>query len=105
MNIIMNASQACGDAGLIIVRTFSDSKGVYIEIEDNGTGIREEHLTDIFSPFFTTKPLGKGTGLGLSISYKIISEDHGGRLEVKSCQKGSVFRISLPLAKLAYTSS
>ena len=103
MNIILNASQACKESGLICIRTFADASKVYIEIEDNGSGISEEILSDIFSPFFTTKPVGQGTGLGLSISYQIVHEEHGGRIEVKSSEDGTRFSISLPINKLPGT--
>lgn len=99
MNIILNASQACEEFGHVFVRTFSDKSNVYVEIEDNGPGIPDENLTNIFSPFFTTKPVGQGTGLGLSISYKIICEEHGGNIDVKSSPTGTTFKITLPLAK------
>ncbi len=61
----------------INIRTFSDSKKIYIELKDNGMGIEKENLPDIFNPFFTTKPEGVGTGLGLSIVYGIITEMKG----------------------------
>jgi signal transduction histidine kinase len=48
-----------------------------VEIEDNGPGIPPEIQEKLFSPFFTTKPVGKGTGLGLHISYNIIQKHHG----------------------------
>lgn len=67
-----------------------------ILIRDNGTGIRPENMDKIFSPFFTTKPVGKGTGLGLSVCYGII-ESFGGTMEVKSeLNAGTTFVISLP---------
>ncbi|MFW5711069.1 MAG: sensor histidine kinase [Spirochaetota bacterium] len=70
---------------------------VRIEIEDNGIGIKEEIKPRIFEPFFTTKPVGEGTGLGLSISYFIITENHGGSLEVQSTEgEGTTFIIRLP---------
>lgn len=100
MNIILNASQACKESVIITIRTYADGNGVYIEIEDNGPGIPEENKTDIFSPFFTTKPVGQGTGLGLSISYKIICEDHAGRIDVESSKTGTMFRIFLPQVNL-----
>lgn len=100
MNIILNASQACKESVIITIRTYADGNGVYIEIEDNGPGIPEENKTDIFSPFFTTKPVGQGTGLGLSISYKIICEDHAGRIDVESSKAGTMFRIFLPQVNL-----
>jgi signal transduction histidine kinase len=68
-----------------------------IEVEDNGCGIRPEHLAHLFEPFFTTKPVGQGTGLGLSVSYGIV-RDHGGSIEVESeVGRGSTFRVRLPL--------
>ncbi len=67
-----------------------------IQVKDNGTGIGPEELKKIFSPFFTTKPVGKGTGLGLSVCYGII-EGMGGTMAVES-QKGAgtTFTIRLP---------
>jgi len=97
MNIILNASQACDDDRLIEINTYSDHSCACIEIIDNGKGIAKEHISDIFSPFFTTKPVGQGTGLGLSISYKIIKEEHKGQLTVVSNPNGTKFKISLPI--------
>ena len=54
-----------------------------LRVSDNGPGIATEHLSRIFNPFFTTKPVGEGTGLGLSISDGIVRE-HGGRSRVES---------------------
>jgi predicted ATPase/signal transduction histidine kinase/tRNA A-37 threonylcarbamoyl transferase component Bud32 len=68
-----------------------------IRIADNGLGMTPDILAQIFNPFFTTKPIGKGTGLGLSISYKIIVEQHGGKLSCLSAPgQGSEFLIELP---------
>ncbi|MBU2968311.1 GAF domain-containing protein [Pseudoalteromonas sp. C2R02] len=97
MNIILNASQACDDNGVIEIDTYDSNGSVCIEISDNGKGIPKEHLSDIFSPFFTTKPVGQGTGLGLSISYQIIKEEHQGLLTVESNADGTKFKISLPI--------
>jgi signal transduction histidine kinase len=56
-----------------------------------------EVMKNIFHPFYTTKPVGVGTGLGLAIAYKIITDGHGGRLEVASTLGvGSTFMIWLP---------
>jgi PAS domain S-box-containing protein len=99
LNLVMNAIDACGDGGRVTVRSRNSPTGVYIEIEDSGTGIEPEIRNKIFDPFFTTKPQGKGTGLGLSISHGIVA-DHGGRIEVDSEPgKGSTFRVHLPLGR------
>ncbi len=75
-----------------------------IEIEDNGPGMNEEVRKRIFEPFFTTKPVGVGTGLGLSVSYFIITEHHGGTLDVVSEPgRGTTFMIRLPLEKKGQT--
>ncbi|MBR8838581.1 MAG: GAF domain-containing protein [Stigonema ocellatum SAG 48.90 = DSM 106950] len=71
---------------------------VAIHIKDNGVGIAEEVQKDIFTPFFTTKPIGKGTGLGLSISYQIITETHKGELKfVSTIEQGTEFIIEIPI--------
>lgn len=78
-----------------------DNNRVKIRIADNGQGIPEENLHQLFEPFYTTKPLGKGTGLGLSISKQIITEKHGGRIECHSeLGQGAEFLIELPLSPL-----
>jgi signal transduction histidine kinase len=98
LNILMNAVQACAAGGVIEVRTQPDpGDAVVVEIEDNGCGIRPEHLPRIFEPFFTTKPVGQGTGLGLSVSYGIV-RDHGGSITAESTVgRGSLLRVRLPL--------
>jgi signal transduction histidine kinase len=71
---------------------------ISIKIADNGIGIPPELQKQIFEIFFTTKPVGKGTGLGLAISNQIISEKHGGKLQMKSQPGvGTEFEIILPL--------
>jgi signal transduction histidine kinase len=73
---------------------------VCIKIADTGGGIPKENLSQMFAPFFTTKPAGEGTGLGLSVSYGII-ESHHGRIEVDSQEgEGSNFYIWLPEKKV-----
>jgi PAS domain S-box-containing protein len=57
---------------------------VEIRARDNGVGIPAEIRDKLFQPFFTTKPTGEGTGLGLSISYDIVTQEHGGTIEVDS---------------------
>ena len=95
-NIIDNAIDAMNGKGEILLRTQQDGDWVIVEIEDDGPGIPKEILDKIFSPFFTTKPVGKGTGLGLNISYKII-EKHGGEIKVHSQPGKTRFQICLPV--------
>ena len=70
---------------------------VEIKVRDNGVGISSEVRDKLFQPFFTTKPTGEGTGLGLSISYDIVTQQHGGTIEVAS-EPGSFteFTVRLP---------
>jgi two-component system, NtrC family, sensor kinase len=98
LNLLLNAVQACASRGSVEARTRVDErKGIVVEIEDNGGGIKPEHLPRLFEPFFTTKPVGQGTGLGLSVSFGIV-RDHGGVIEVESeVGRGSTFRVRLPL--------
>lgn len=72
---------------------------LYIRISDNGTGMPEHVKAKIFQPFFTTKPTGQGTGLGLSMSYDIVTNGHGGMLEVDTEEgQQTEFRITIPVA-------
>jgi signal transduction histidine kinase len=97
MNLLINAGHAIKENGVITISTKYADETIFIEFQDNGSGIDEEHLTQLFNPFFTTKPVGQGTGLGLSISYGII-ENHGGTINIKSkVGEGTCFYISLPV--------
>jgi signal transduction histidine kinase len=99
INLFINASHACENKGLLTIRSVKDKDNVIIYVQDNGKGISEKHILNIFDPFYTTKPLGEGTGLGLPISHAII-EKHNGIIEVYSeVNIGTCFKITLPLAK------
>ena len=72
---------------------------VEVRVRDNGIGIPAEIRDKLFQPFFTTKPTGEGTGLGLSISYDIVTQQHGGTIEVDSrVGEFTEFTIRLPRA-------
>jgi signal transduction histidine kinase len=86
------------------VATRDLGEAVEIRVRDNGTGIPPELRDKLFQPFFTTKPTGEGTGLGLSISYDIITQQHGGTLEVDSTfGEFTQFTIRLPRSRRAGT--
>ncbi|TLV04112.1 hypothetical protein FEN17_09100 [Dyadobacter luticola] len=84
----------------VTISTRQVSQYIHIIITDNGTGIPDDVKSNIFQPFFTTKPTGEGTGLGLSLSYDIITGAHGGTIEVESTLgEGSKFVIVLPVRR------
>jgi signal transduction histidine kinase len=79
----------------VMTRDLSDA--VEVRVRDNGTGIAPEIRDKLFQPFVTTKPTGEGTGLGLSIAYDIVTQQHGGTIEVDSrVDEFTEFTIRLP---------
>jgi len=101
LNLIINAVHAIKDTshkGTITLKTFAENDSVYCSITDNGVGISKANLDSIFTPFFTTKPVGTGTGLGLSIAYDIIVNKHAGEIKIESEEgKGTTFTLRLPI--------
>jgi two-component system, NtrC family, sensor kinase len=86
------------------VATRDLGEAVEIRVRDNGVGIPLEIKDKLFQPFFTTKPTGEGTGLGLSISYDIVTQEHGGTIEVDSVAgEFTEFTIRLPRPRQAAT--
>jgi two-component system NtrC family sensor kinase len=74
----------------------AENRHVEIKVCDNGSGISAENLKKIFTPFFTTKPVGKGTGLGLSVCYGIIQKMDGDMAVASQENVGTTFTIRLP---------
>jgi two-component system nitrogen regulation sensor histidine kinase GlnL len=108
LNLIKNAVDAVpAQSGKVMVSVYvlitnADRKNsetphyVVVEVSDNGPGVPENILQQLFQPFFTTKK--GGTGLGLAISQKIAS-DHGGFITAENrATQGAVFRLHLPIA-------
>ena len=100
VNVLINASQAIDKPkGNIMVETYrQNAEEIVVKISDNGKGMDEKTLKQIFDPFFTSKRHHGGTGLGLSIAYGIIKE-HKGRIDVESKPGlGTTFYIHLPVS-------
>lgn len=77
LNLMINAIQASGGNGEVVLAARPQGGSILIQVRDNGSGIRTGDLDKIFDPFFTTKE--NGTGLGLSVAHQIV-EQHGGIL-------------------------
>ncbi|MBF2029337.1 MAG: response regulator [Oscillatoriales cyanobacterium C42_A2020_001] len=113
MNLLSNAIDALEDdlksnptlektPTITISTEQSDLDHIRVRIADNGPGIAESILQNLFQPFFTTKSVGKGTGLGLSISRQIIQDKHHGNL--RCCSKpgeGTEFCVEIPVLQKA----
>ena len=97
-------SRETGNRPILKVTTRDLGSAVEVRVRDNGTGIASENRDKLFQPFFTTKPTGEGTGLGLSISYEIVTQQHGGTIEVDS-EVGAFteFTVRLPRKQHATT--
>jgi signal transduction histidine kinase len=107
LNLLSNAAEFTPEGGKIeFVTTHCIEKGkpatICIEIKDNGPGIPQSMIDNVFDPYFTTKhrsSMHNGTGLGLFIAYQNM-QDHNGNIEVKSkVNEGSAFTLTLPVDK------
>lgn len=97
LKLVTNSAEALPEhGGTIEIRTVRDGNRVQIVVVDNGSGISEEHLPQLFDPFFSTKNTVREAGLGLSVAYGIIKA-HGGEISVTSrLGHGTTFTITLP---------
>ena len=110
-NLCVNARDAIADIGKVIIETrnavfdenycahhagFRVGEYVLLCVSDNGRGMDNEILDQIFEPFFTSKGVGQGTGLGLSIVYGIVKQNNGFIDVYSKPGKGTTFRIYLP---------
>ena len=100
LNLLLNAADAIEDArvldGQVALRVQQDAARVRLLVEDNGPGIRSEHLAKLFTSFFTTKAPEKGTGLGLALSRQYV-ESFGGTLRAENrAEGGARFIVELP---------
>jgi two-component system NtrC family sensor kinase len=103
LNLVNNAFDAVearhgAEGGEVTIAVERVGARVEISVRDNGTGIAASDFEKIFTPFFTTKPVGKGTGLGLSVCFGIV-ESMGGTIRVSSREmSGTTFNVSLAAA-------
>lgn len=101
INLLLNARDSLLSSDklekTIILTTFESDDCIVLAVKDNGIGIEESRMHEIFHPFHTTK--ANGTGLGLSVSLGIV-KTHGGSLEVTSVvNQGSTFSLMLPVSR------
>ena len=95
-NLIINAADSMPTGGTLSIRIEEGDGSVRLVFEDTGTGIRPEHLSQVFEPYFTTK--NTGTGLGLAITKRIV-EAHAGKIDIASTPgQGTRVEISIPHA-------
>ncbi len=118
LNLVVNARDAMPKGGQLAIKIVvskiagdgeefpsGERRGEFVclHVTDTGCGIEPGNLRRIFEPFFTTKEVGKGTGLGLATVYGIVDQ-HKGWIEVNSePNKGSTFRVFLPVSQEAAT--
>ena len=100
LNLITNAISFSSEGSSVRVSTGQDESHAWVAIADEGTGIPEEHIPNIFDRFYRVDPSrrreGGGAGLGLAICAEIV-EDHGGTIEVESAEgAGSTFTVRIP---------
>ena len=94
INLILNAMQACGCGGKIVIGLKNIKGEIIISVQDNGPGIDNFTMERLFDPFFTTKD--SGNGLGLPIVRQIIEKHHGHIDVISLPNQGSCFSIAIP---------
>lgn len=100
-NLEKNAIEAMPNGGSLTIDISGTERDVMIKFSDTGTGIAEENLDKLFTPFFTTKEMGKGTGLGLPLVYGIVKM-HKGKIEIDTNtnpskgKTGTTFTLTIP---------
>lgn len=97
VSLLMNSKDAVVSKnikdGKITVKSFLRFNKIFITVEDNGTGIKDEDKLKIFDPFFTTKEVGKGIGLGLSLAYEVVKKNKGKITFESKYSVGTLFSI------------
>ncbi len=96
LNICMNALDAIGNVGTMLINTHVSEGCIKVSVADSGPGVPEEQISKLFEPFETSKEVGKGTGLGLYVSREIIGSMGGDITYSVSELGGACFTIELP---------
>lgn len=100
LNILTNAKDAItarGTSGKIGIDVIRDNNTCVVKVKDNGGGIPEDILENIFDPYYTTKEETKGTGIGLYMCKTIVEDHMNGCIEVQNTHGGAEFKIKIPL--------
>jgi signal transduction histidine kinase len=97
LNLVSNGLEAMDSGGTMCIAITEQTDQVTLIITDDGCGMTQQVIDNLFEPFFTQRRNGRGTGLGLSITHRIVT-DHGGAIQAESAGpgKGSTFRVRLP---------
>jgi signal transduction histidine kinase len=96
-NLIKNAFDAMPDGGVLKITTSREDGHLVVSFKDSGCGIPQDVRDRIFTPFFTTKPIGKGIGLGLPICFEVVQR-YEGKIDVNTDPgEGTEFKVRLPL--------
>jgi PAS domain S-box-containing protein len=97
-NLVINAFHALTylESGIVTIRIFEDFNDAILEIEDNGSGILEEELQSIFTPFYSGQNSSKGQGMGLIVVQTIVYKMNGKLKFYSNPGKGTIFQISFP---------
>ncbi len=90
LNLTRNSLEAMKDKGVVTIRTYWDSEGINLEVQDTGPGFPDHVLKELGKPFVTTKE--NGTGLGLPVCYRI-AQRHKGELRIQSSPGSTVVRV------------
>ncbi|MEZ4229849.1 MAG: HAMP domain-containing sensor histidine kinase [Polyangiaceae bacterium] len=97
LNLVLNAADACGAGGRVVVRAEPSPRGVRLSVADDGPGVSPKVRDQLFEPFVTTKEVGKGTGLGLSVCRGLV-EAAGGHIDLDpEYEDGARFVVELPI--------
>jgi signal transduction histidine kinase len=97
LNLVMNALQAIGDKGRVVVSATQDDDKICLHVDDDGPGIPVELRASVFDPFYTTKRIGEGTGLGLTVVLGLARQMDAALAVAESPLGGARFEIRFKL--------